>query len=97
MAISAGRTYVTSLLILDLSFGFRASDNILRLACVFEGLRRCNDKLKAYYNEIEVSLPWVYIPIRPRSFPTHYYLSSRTVNFYPEQVNRYWLPLTYER
>ena len=32
---------MTKLLTLDLSLGFHASDNILRLACVFGALSRC--------------------------------------------------------
>jgi hypothetical protein len=43
---------VTRLLTLDLSLGFHASDNIIRLARVFGALSRCRADLKNYYDGV---------------------------------------------
>ena len=43
---------MTKLLTLDLSLGFHASDNIVRLARVFRALLRCRLDLRHYYNSV---------------------------------------------
>ncbi len=43
---------MTKLLTLDLSLGFHASDNIIRLARVFGALSRCRADLKHYYDRV---------------------------------------------
>ena len=48
-----GSVYVSKLLTLDLSLGFHASDNIIRLARVFRALSRCWADLKIYYDRVE--------------------------------------------
>jgi len=69
VAVSIGRVYVTRLLVLDLSFGFHASDNIIRLARVFKVLGQCNDSLRTYYDEIKVSLPPKLLCLYPNPVP----------------------------
>jgi len=53
VAVCIGPIYVTKLLTLDLSLGFHASDNIIRLARVFGALSRCWADLKHYYDRVE--------------------------------------------
>ena len=60
---------MTRLLVLDLSFGFHASDNIIRLARVFKVLGQCNDSLRTYYDEIKVSLPPKLLCLYPNPVP----------------------------
>ncbi|KAF8623060.1 hypothetical protein AX15_006528 [Amanita polypyramis BW_CC] len=52
VAVCVGPIYVTKLLTLDLSLGFHASDNIIRLARVFGALSRCREDLKNYYDRV---------------------------------------------
>jgi hypothetical protein len=52
VAVCVGSIYVTKLLTLDLSLGFHASDNIIRLARVFGALSRCRADLKNYYDGV---------------------------------------------
>ncbi|KAF8329867.1 hypothetical protein F5887DRAFT_1003612 [Amanita rubescens] len=52
VAVCVGPIYVTKLLTLDLSLGFHASDNIIRLARVFGALSRCRADLKNYYDRV---------------------------------------------
>ena len=52
VAVCVGPIYVTKLLTLDLSLGFHASDNIIRLARVFGALSRCRADLKHYYDRV---------------------------------------------
>jgi serine/threonine protein kinase len=53
VAVCVGPIYVTKLLTLDLSLGFHASDNIIRLARVFGALSRCRANLKTYYDGVK--------------------------------------------
>jgi len=48
---------VTKLLTLDLSLGFHASDNIIRLARVFGALSRCRLDLHNYYDRVSKLIP----------------------------------------
>ena len=48
---------MTKLLTLDLSLGFHASDNIIRLARVFQALSRCRVDLHDYYDGVRTSPP----------------------------------------
>ena len=49
---------MTKLLTLDLSLGFHASDNVIRLARVFKALLRCRLDLHNYYDSVnDLSLP----------------------------------------
>ena len=58
VAVCVGPIYVTKLLALDLSLGFHASDNIIRLARVFGALSRCRADLKNYYDRVrELDFP----------------------------------------
>jgi hypothetical protein len=52
VAVCVGPIYVTKLLTLDLSLGFHASDNIIRLARVFWALSRCRADLTKYYDGV---------------------------------------------
>ena len=52
VAVCVGSIYVSKLLTLDLSLGFHASDNIIRLARVFEVLSDCRIALQRYYDEV---------------------------------------------
>jgi serine/threonine protein kinase len=52
VAVCVGPVYMTKLLTLDLSFGFHASDNIIRLARVFGALSSCRADLKKYYDGV---------------------------------------------
>ena len=52
VAICVGSVYVSKLLTLDLSLGFHASDNIIRLARVFGALSACRVDLQNYYHEV---------------------------------------------
>ena len=52
VAVCVGSIYVSKLLTLDLSLGFRASDNIIRLARIFEVLSDCRKALQRYYGEV---------------------------------------------
>ncbi|KAF8335524.1 hypothetical protein F5887DRAFT_989005 [Amanita rubescens] len=52
IAVCVGPIYVTKLLTLDLSLGFHAFDNIIRLARVFGALSRCRADLKNYYDRV---------------------------------------------
>ncbi|PPR07054.1 hypothetical protein CVT26_005255 [Gymnopilus dilepis] len=52
-AVCVGPIYVTRLLTLDLSLGFHASDNILRLARVFKALSRHQIELEKYYQSVK--------------------------------------------
>lgn len=52
VAVCVAPVYVTKLLTLDLSLGFHASDNIIRLARVFGALSRCRADLKIYYDGV---------------------------------------------
>ena len=52
VAVCVGSVYVSKLLALDLSLGFHASDNIIRLARVFGALSSCRLDLQNYYNEV---------------------------------------------
>jgi hypothetical protein len=52
IAVCIGLVYMTKLLMLDLSFGFHASDNIIHLAHVFRALSLCQADLKIYYNGV---------------------------------------------
>jgi hypothetical protein len=44
---------VSKLLTVDLSLGFHASDNIIRLARVFKALQACRLSLEEYYEQVE--------------------------------------------
>ncbi|CAA7263657.1 unnamed protein product [Cyclocybe aegerita] len=55
VAVCVGPIYVTKLLTLDLSLGFHASDNIIRLARVFNVLSSCRTDLQDYYNKLDKS------------------------------------------
>lgn len=57
VAVSIGQIYVTRLLVLDLSFGFCASENIIRLARVFKAVRCAFENLDAYYENLANTLP----------------------------------------
>ena len=50
--VCVGPIYVTKLLMLNLSLGFHASDNITRLARVFWALSHCQADLKTYYDGV---------------------------------------------
>ncbi|CAA7257512.1 unnamed protein product [Cyclocybe aegerita] len=50
LTVCVGPIYVTKLLTLDLSLGFHASDNIIRLARVFSVLSSCRTDLQIYYD-----------------------------------------------
>ena len=52
IAVCVGPIYVSKLLALDLSLGFHASDNIVRLARVFRSLSLCYKRLQAYYDGV---------------------------------------------
>jgi serine/threonine protein kinase len=52
VAVCVGPIYVSKLLTLDLSLGFHASDNIIRLARVFVALSRCRVDLTKYYDGV---------------------------------------------
>ncbi|CAA7270480.1 unnamed protein product [Cyclocybe aegerita] len=52
VAVCVGPIYVTKLLTLDLSLGFHASDNIMRLARVFHVLASCRKDLRKYYDKV---------------------------------------------
>jgi hypothetical protein len=52
VAVCVGSVYVSKLLTLDLSLGFHASDNIIRLARVFGALSSCRLDLQNYFNEV---------------------------------------------
>ena len=52
VAVCVGPIYVTKLLTLDLSLGFHASDNIIRLTRVFGSWSRCRAELKSYYDRV---------------------------------------------
>jgi hypothetical protein len=52
IAVCVGSIYVSKLLALDLSLGFHASDNIVRLARVFKALSLCRVDLQKYYDEV---------------------------------------------
>lgn len=52
VAVFVGHIYVTKLLILDLSLGFHASDNMIHLARVFQALSDCCKDLKTYYETV---------------------------------------------
>jgi hypothetical protein len=55
VAVCVGPIYVTKLLSLDLSLGFHASDNIIRLARVFGALSHCRIDRTKYYDGIRRS------------------------------------------
>jgi len=55
VAVCVGPIYVTKLLILDLSLGFHASDNIIHLARIFGALSRCREDLESYYKGVTTS------------------------------------------
>ena len=58
IAVCAGVIYVSKLLTLNLSSGFHASDNIIRLARVFRALSLCRVNLQTYYDEVNsLALP----------------------------------------
>jgi len=57
IAVCVGPIYVSKLLALDLSLGFHASDNIIRLARVFQALSLCCKHLKVYYDGVRNSAP----------------------------------------
>ncbi len=57
IAVCVGPIYVSKLLALDLSLGFHASDNIVRLARVFQALSLCCKHLKVYYDGVRNSAP----------------------------------------
>jgi hypothetical protein len=48
---------VTKLLVLDLSLGFHASDNIIRLARTFKALAHCRVDLRKYYDGVNNFAP----------------------------------------
>jgi hypothetical protein len=48
---------VSKLLMLDLSLGFHASDNIIRLARIFKALAHCRVDLRKYYDHVAKFLP----------------------------------------
>jgi len=52
IAVCVGAIYVSKLLALDLSSGFHASDNIVRLARVFRVLHLCRIELESYYDKV---------------------------------------------
>ena len=52
VAVCVGSVYVSKLLTLDLSLGFHASDNIIRLARVLVALSRCRADLRNYYDGV---------------------------------------------
>ena len=52
VAVCVGSVYVSKLLTLDLSLGFHASDNIIRLARVFGALSDFRVDLQNYYHEV---------------------------------------------
>jgi tRNA A-37 threonylcarbamoyl transferase component Bud32 len=52
VAVCVGSVYVSKLLTFDLSLGFHASDNIIRLARVFWALSDCRVDLQNYYHEV---------------------------------------------
>ena len=52
VAVCVGPIYVTKFLTLDLSLGFHASNNIIRLARVFGALSRCRLDLHNYYDRV---------------------------------------------
>ncbi|KDR71452.1 hypothetical protein GALMADRAFT_143725 [Galerina marginata CBS 339.88] len=53
VAVCVGPIYVTKLLMLDLSFGFHASDNAIRLARIFKVLSRHRTELENYYQSVK--------------------------------------------
>ncbi|KDR76199.1 hypothetical protein GALMADRAFT_210854 [Galerina marginata CBS 339.88] len=55
IAVCVGPIYVTKLLTLDLSLGFRASDNVIQLARVFKVLSRHRVELQSYYQNVKNS------------------------------------------
>ena len=52
VAVCVGSIYVSKLLTLDLSLGFHASDNLIRLTRVFVALSDCRVDLQNYYDEV---------------------------------------------
>ncbi|KAJ3510653.1 hypothetical protein NLJ89_g4547 [Agrocybe chaxingu] len=52
VAVCVGHIYVTKLLTLDLSLGFHCSDNVIRLARVFNVLSSCRTYLENYYHKV---------------------------------------------
>ncbi len=52
IAVCVGEIHVTKLLTLDVTSGFLASDNIVRLARVFKALSYCRRDLTCYYDEV---------------------------------------------
>ncbi|KAF8956121.1 hypothetical protein BDZ97DRAFT_1672053 [Flammula alnicola] len=52
IAVCVGEIHVTKLLTLDVTAGFFASDNIVRLARVFKALSCCQKDLALYYGEV---------------------------------------------
>lgn len=57
IAVCVGPVYVSRLLVLDLSLGFHASDNVIRLARTFKALSVCRTNLRKYYDDINDHLP----------------------------------------
>ncbi|KAF8962089.1 hypothetical protein BDZ97DRAFT_1156495 [Flammula alnicola] len=52
VAVCVGPIYVSKLLALDLSLGFHASNNIVRVARVFKALSLCRTDLQNYYDGV---------------------------------------------
>jgi hypothetical protein len=91
IAVCVGPIYVSKLLALDLSLGFHASDNIVRLARVFQALSLCCKHLQMYYDGVSNSAPPKLSCLYPNPTPAD--LSNpppslSTSNFCREPVNR---------
>ena len=56
-AVCVGPVYVSKLLVLDLSLGFHASNNVIRLARTFKALSRCRADLRKYYDGVNNLFP----------------------------------------
>jgi hypothetical protein len=52
IAVCVGEIHITKLLTLDITSGFLASDNTIRLARIFKALSYCRKDLTCYYDEI---------------------------------------------
>ena len=70
IAVCVGPIYVSKLLALDLSLGFHASDNIVRLARVFQALSLCCKHLQTYYDGVSNSAPPKLSCLYPNPTPT---------------------------